>query len=107
MTLTEKEVAALRLCLNYSERESQLSDNFSNGGPVEFANALFDGNLRAAGGLISSLEKKGLGWLDDRTGDMECSYDRNMRPRKPLVSEHIFWLTDEGVNAVFDIAESK
>ena len=98
LLLTENEKEALRICLNYDSRESQLDDNYSNGGPYEFALQLFDGNMKAAGGLISSLQKKGLGWLDDRTDE---GFGR--RP----ASEHIFWLSSDGVNAIFDIIEEE
>ena len=87
MELTENEIKALKLCLNYEDRESQLSDNYSNGGPEEFAAAIFNGNLHAAGGLISSLEKKGLGVMD--------------------TEDDIFWLTEKGVNTIFDIIENE
>jgi len=98
MKLTDNEIAALKICLNYDDREAQLEDNFSNGGPREFADQIFDGNLRAAGGLITSLQQKGLGDLDDRTGE-----GWGHQP----VDMHIFWLSELGVNTIFDIIEAE
>ena len=88
ITLTANELTALRLCLNYDDRQSQLDDNFSNGGHAEFKKALGWTDKQVAA-LIKSLEAKGLGWGDDNDGN-----------------GHIFWLTEAGVNAVFDVYES-
>ncbi len=85
MTLTENEIKALKMCVNYNTRDEQFSDNFSNAGTHEFSR-LFNGNMKAAGGLISSLVKKDLGYMDDE------GYD-------------IFWLSDTGIDTVFDILE--
>ena len=85
MNLTEKEVAALKECLNYSTREAQLDDNYSNGGMAEFIN-LF-GNKHVAAGVVSSLMEKGLGEMD--------------------TEDDIFWLTEKGVNAIFDYLEAE
>ena len=68
--LTEKEKAFLKICLNYSDLETQLEDNFSNGG-IDEAMDLFEGTKQykrqAAGGLLTSLTKKGMGefWADN------------------------------------------
>jgi len=95
ISLTNNEIAALKMCLNSDTREGQLGDNFSNGGSEEFA-TLFEGSkknrLQAAGGLISSLEKKGLGDQDS---------DNNGNPGD------IFWLSEFGVNTIFDIIEKE
>ena len=96
ITLTNNEITALKVCLNYDERSSQLDDNFSNGGPEEFMEAL-NWNAQQVGGLISSMVEKGVGWLDRREGELAM-------PGEKL--EHIFWLTDDGVDAIFDILES-
>ncbi len=68
VSLTEKEKAFLKLCLNYSDIEEQLDDNYSNGG-IDEAMELFEGTTQykrqAAGGLLSSLTKKGMGELWD------------------------------------------
>ena len=85
--LTSNEIIALKLCLNYDDRTSQLNDNFSNGGADEFCDAL-GWNKKQAGGLMSSLEQKGMGFADSD------GYD-------------IFHLTEKGVNAIFDIIESE
>jgi len=68
--LTEKEKAFLKICLNYDNLETQISDNFSNGG-IDEAMDLFEGSSasrrKAAGGLLTSLQKKGMGelWTDN------------------------------------------
>jgi len=86
-SLTNNEIKALKMCLNYEDRESQKDDNMSNAGIEEFA-TLFNGNRNAAGGLVSSLEKKGLGFIDDEEWD-------------------IFWLSEDGINTIFDIIEEE
>lgn len=86
-TLTNNEIKALKLCLNYDDREAQLSDNYSNAGVDEFAANLFNGNKQAAGGLITSLNSKGLGDHDDEDG--------------------IFWLSEKGVHTICDIIEKE
>lgn len=93
VSLTPKEAAFLVLCLNYDDAETQLGDNYSNGGIAE-ACSLFlaeypdtksnkQAGLRrqAAGGLLASLTTKGLGHLD-------TEYDQ-------------FNLTKAGVHAAF------
>ena len=86
-TITNNERQALEICLNYTDREGQLSDNYSNGGPAEFA-SIFDGNMQAVGGLIASLEQKGLAYSDDEDSTM-------------------VWLTEKGVNVIFDLIEGE
>jgi hypothetical protein len=83
--ITAAERTALETCLNYTDRAGQLSDNYSNGGPAEFAAAL-DWNKQQVGGLITSLENKGLAISDEEDSRM-------------------VWITEEGVNAIFDILE--
>lgn len=89
MKLTANEAAALRLCLNYDNREDQLSDNYSNGSFEDFE-SIFAGTgvdtKKAAAALMGSLEKKGLGYYD-----VEGYFQ--------------FWLTEEGVNVIFDWLE--
>ena len=87
MNITALEYAAMKICLNYNDRESQLDDNFSNGGHEDFMEKL-GLNRQAAAALCGSLEKKGLGENDDNDGD-----------------GHILWLTEDGVNAIFDHLE--
>jgi hypothetical protein len=84
--LTENEVTALRVCLNYDNRADQLADNFTNGGTEEFMAAL-NWNAQQVGGLMTSLTEKGLGYHDEE--------------------DDIFWLTEVGVNAIFDIIEGE
>jgi len=85
--LTENEVAALEICLNYDDRESQLSDNYSNGGATEFADELFNGNKQAAGGLIASLTLKGMGGIDE--------------------DDDIFWLSEDAIHVIFDLIDKR
>jgi hypothetical protein len=85
-TLTEAEITCLKACLNYDSREAQLSDNYSNGDPNEFQ-AQLDWNMHQVGGVMTSLKAKGMG-----------DYD---------AEDDIFWLSVEGVNAVFDLIEAE
>lgn len=86
-TLTANEIEALKLCLNYNERENQLSDNYSNGGMDEFRAHFSHWNDQQIGGLIGSLTHKGMGSIDEE--------------------DDIFWLTEAGVNAIFDVIENE
>ena len=88
-SLTDNEIIALKACLNYKSRQAQLDDNFSNGGHKEFKDAL-GWNDKQVSALIGSLESKGLGWGDKNDGN-----------------GHIFWLTEKGVNVIFDIIEAE
>jgi hypothetical protein len=63
ISITPSEKAFLKVCLNYKTPEQQRADNYSNGG-IEEAAEFFNGNRKAAGGLITSLTQKGLGFLD-------------------------------------------
>lgn len=85
VTLTDNEVKALEACLNYSDRASQLSDNYSVAGAAEIAVAI-GSSRKAAGGVQSSLIQKGLAFIDEDDVD-------------------ILWLTEAGVNAIFDRLE--
>ena len=86
--LTDLEIAAMKICLNYDNRQTQLDDNYSNGGHREFMSGLKI-NRHASAALCGSLETKGMAWNDDNEGN-----------------GHILWLTDEGVNVIFDIMEA-
>jgi len=77
---TKNEINFLALCLNYSDIESQLSDNMSCGG-LDDAAGLFDDDRQAGAGLMSSLNNKGAG-----------SYDSN---------DDLFWLNDDALPAIF------
>lgn len=105
MTFTVNEIAAMKVCLNYDTRAMQLDDNFSNGGPVQIANAL-GWNMHQVGGLITNLEKKGVAWLDDRADDM-ATKGKGIGTTHCDVEMHIVWLTEKGVNAIFDIIEKE
>lgn len=87
VSVTDAEFIALQTCLNYDTRESQLSDNFSNGSHAAFKKAL-GWNDQAVAALIGSLESKGLVYSDNDgvNGD----------------KFNTVWLTEKGVNVVFD-----
>lgn len=89
VTLTENEIIALKACLNYKTREEQLEDNFSNGGLEEFMEVL-EWNKKQAAALIGSLEEKGMGYSDENQGN-----------------GNIFWLSELGVNTIFNIIEAR
>jgi len=93
--LTANERAFLALCLNYDNIDSQLSDNYSNGGLLE-ATQLMSGNKHAGAGLLSSLTKKGLGYPDDGT-------DWAVNPSE---YHHTFWLSELGVRVAFAAANN-
>lgn len=78
--LTANEKKFLKLCVNYSTAAAQRADNFSNAG-IDEAEKMFQGNRKAAGGLVTSLQNKGMGQLDDE-------YDQ-------------FILSDAGIDAAF------
>lgn len=90
--ITENEGRALVACLNYNDIEDQLDDNYSNGGPDEFAE-LLGWNKKQVGGLISSLEKKGLGFEEPVENGLE--------------EYSIFWLSELGVRVAFAFSESR
>lgn len=85
-TLTDLEAACLAACLNYDDREAQLSDNFSNGS-FDTLPADLDISPQALGGVVASLIKKNLVAYFPEDDD-------------------IVWLTEAGVNAIFDYTES-
>lgn len=87
--LTQNEIIALKTCLNYKTREGQLCDNYSNGGQDEFKQVL-GWNDKQVAALIGSLEEKKMGYGDDNQGN-----------------GHIFWLSELGVNTIFDIIEAE
>ena len=88
-TLTTREAAMLDAALNYETREDQHSDNYSNLCLSDYY-AICGGQHEAAG-VIGSLTKKGLAY-------MECA--------DAYAPDPIIWLTDEGVDAIFDHIES-
>ena len=81
------ELQAVEICLNYQNREAQLSDNYSNGGMEEFTSMIFNGDRVKAELLVRLMEAKGLGQMDEE--------------------EDIFWLSERAVNEYFDIKEGK
>lgn len=89
INLTANEIAALKVCLNYDNRADQHSDNYSNGGHSEFK-AELGWNDKQVSALIGSLEAKGMGYGDDNEGN-----------------GHIFWLSDLGIDTIFDIIEAE
>lgn len=91
--LTETEATILAACLNDDTREGQLDDNYSNGGIEEFAAALPHLNQYELGGHVTNLIKRRLITSPDDE------------------SNGIIWITEDGVNAIFDhmerVAEDK
>src|SRR5690625_7914163 len=87
--LTEIEATILRTCLNYNDRESQLDDNFSNGGIEEFEAALPDLNRNQIGAHMTNLIKRG--------------YITEPDPE----SRGIVWISEDGVNAIFRSEERR
>lgn len=85
--LTVNEIKALKACLNYKTREYQLADNYSNGCMEVFKETL-SWTDKQVSGLVSSLVQKDLIQLD-----CDCP--------------EIFWITEDGVNAIFDVIESE
>jgi hypothetical protein len=85
--LTKNEAAAMIASLNYTDRENQLSDNYSNAS-IEVLMQTLDWSAQQVGGLISSLTDKGFGFIDGENG-----------------LDGILWLTEAGVNAIFDYIE--
>ncbi|MFA5510805.1 MAG: DUF3489 domain-containing protein [Candidatus Kapaibacterium sp.] len=91
VNVTDAEFIALQTCLNYDNRESQLSDNYSNGGHDAFKKAL-GWNDQAVAALIGSLESKGLAYSDNE----------GVNGNK----FNTVWLTEKGVNVVFDLIDA-
>lgn len=85
-TLTLMEAQLLELALNYNERETQLSDNYTNAS-VQDAHYIAGGKHEGAG-LIGSLVKKGFVVEPD-----------------PRDEDDGLWLTEAGVHAIFDHLE--
>jgi DNA-binding MarR family transcriptional regulator len=86
VTLTSNEITAMKATLNYNDRESQHSDNFSNAGVDELQGVL-NWNKHQVAALIGSLEKKGMAWYD-------AEFD-------------LLWLNPEGVDAIFDVIDNE
>lgn len=85
--LTTAEATALKTCLNYDDRQTQLEDNYSNGGMNELMQAL-NWNQHQVAALTGSLEKKGYGVWDEEGAD-------------------IFWILEDGIHAIFDHMEAE
>ena len=84
INLTDNETKLLELCLTYDDRENQLIDNYTSCTFKDVMKAL-NWNAFQVGGLLSSLITKHL--ID---GDQDD-----------------FYITEQGVNAIFDIIELK
>tara|TARA_R110002020_G_scaffold375900_1_gene587084 strand:- start:123 stop:428 length:306 start_codon:yes stop_codon:yes gene_type:complete len=92
--LTENEIKVLNHCLNYDDdREAQLSDNWSDISPSDIMKD-FKWSKEKVGGVISSLEKKELAWSEPES---------NKYGYVPAT----LWLTDNGVNAIYNYKENK
>ena len=79
--LTANEITVLRITINYDNRKSQKSDNFSNF-DVETAMEELNMNAKQIGGVLSSLIQKGFLDYDDES-DMH-------------------WLNDNKIDETFD-----
>lgn len=77
LNLTKNELEAIYMTLNYVSLADQEDDNFSNAGMREFIKLM--GGKHNAAGLVGSLEKKGIGSMDDE-GDTFWLND-NMLPK--------------------------
>jgi len=86
VTLTDNEIRAIKLTLNYDNRDDQLCDNFSNAGMEEMM-LEFGWSHHQVAGLMGSLEKKRMGF-----------YDKD---------DELFWLTEKGVVTIFNIIEQE
>lgn len=86
VTLTENEIAAVKMTLNYDDRENQHGDNYSNAGMDEMTAGL-GWNKHQVAALMGSLEAKGIGFY--------CEED------------DLFWLSPFGVDTIFDIIEAE
>lgn len=88
MTMTDNEIEVIEMSLNYADREGQLSDNYSNFDADTFARVM-NTSRQAIGGIVSSLIQKGY------------MYDDGDGPHSMI------WITDDGVNAIFDIIDAR
>lgn len=100
-TLTQNEIAAMKMCLNYTDdRECQRGDNHSDATPADIGIAL-GWNKQQVGGILASLIQKGMVWVDDRSGEADPVVRNNP-------DFHVVYLTDElGVDTIFDIIEQE
>ena len=89
INLTTNEIEILKACLTYDNRRLQLQDNPSDMGAEDIAEHL-GWTMNQAGGVMSSLQKKDMLFID------KWNYD------EPLV-----FLTRAGIDAIFDIIEGK
>ena len=94
ISITENEFKALQTCLLHFDREDQKDENISEGGMAEFMSVL-GWNSRQVAGLISSMEQKGFGEMEHHN------------TRGDNMKHDIFWLSDHGIDAVFDVIEGK
>jgi hypothetical protein len=94
-------MTAVKACLNADTREGQFNDNYSNGSASEFKKVL-GWNDHQVAGLISSLEQKGIGYMDN-----EDAADRRTVYGSGANTNAIFWLSDDGINAYFDQLETE
>jgi len=98
LTATKNEWTVLTLALNYDCRSSQLSDNFSNC-DMEAMKAMGWSEYKI-GGVVSQLQQKGLGWLEDKEETRMMSGGCPIRAKNQR-----FHITEKGVNFLFDIFE--
>ncbi len=96
---TSNEIAAMKMCLNYTDRDTQLSDNHSDATPADIGIAL-GWNKQQVGGVLANLVMKGMAWVDYRGSEA----DQMVRNNPEF---HVIYLHDAGVNAIFDIIEGE
>ncbi len=97
--LTANEITAMEMCLNYDDRGSQHSDNHSNACPADIGMKL-GWDYRQLGGLLAGLTRKEMIMIDDRSAEADKSLHQNPHM-------HIVYLTEKGVDAIFDIIEKR
>lgn len=85
INLTTKEIQVLRNNLNYSNRNDQLSDNFSDSTLTEDARSL-GVTTSVVRGVYLSLSNKDLGHVVERNNEVDT----------------YFQLSEKGINTIFD-----
>jgi len=87
--LTDLEKLAIENIVNYSDsREGQKSDNYSNLAFDRGSYKIFDGGKTQMTGVITSLVKKGLVWVDE--ADTFCDIPA------------MIWFSEDKIDDVFD-----
>ena len=85
MKLTENEIAVLEMIKNSSTIEGQRDDNYSNFAFDTYTYKAMGMGVQAVRGVVGSLVKKGLVWVDEADYDVPA----------------IVYYTDEGMEVAF------